>query len=258
MFTIETETKNLNEAMSLFAKETKKGIEDVIEQQTGMIVGHLIAMTPPGASKGQAMGKTGAITNVAKKRGEGRIKADIATLFPTTATREPKAWGMIENGHLWKTSMGPRKVLEYASSLHDLRRVHQFARSRKTGRVRTGLNAQNMALTTKALRNAYAKQKIKNVGMLNAGWLRAAEKVKTAKRSLPVWITRHHKKPGDAIYKRSRHGLAITVSNRMPYFPRDIDARMQRAVERRERGIAKKLKEMAERKAKRANQRMKR
>ncbi len=258
MFTIETETKSLNEAMSLFAKETKKGIEDVIEQQTGMIVGHLIAMTPPGASKGQAMGKTGAITNVAKKRGEGAVKADISTLFPTTRARPAKVWGMIENGFYFGTGRGKKKVIDYAESIHDLSRVHRFARSRKSGRVRTGLSGQNMALTTAALRNAYIKQKIKNVGMLNAGWLRAAAKVKTAKRSTPAWITRHGKKPGDANFKRSRHGLAITVSNRMPYFPRDIDARMQRAVERRERGIAKALESMAERKAKRANQRMKR
>lgn len=255
MFTAEIDTKGLNLLMSRFAKESRKGIDEVIEQQMGMIVGGLIAMTPPGASKGQAMNDRGGITAAAKKKGEGRIRADIVTLFPTTRMKEPKVWGLIENGYYWGTGRGRKKIIDYASSIHDLRRVHKAARSKSSGRVRTGLSGQNMAMTTAALRNAYAKEQIKKVGILNAGWLKASGRLKTAKRATPAWITRHGAKPGGVSFRKGKYGLSITVSNRMPYFPKDMQARMQRAVERRERGIEKALAAMLERKAKNATQR---
>ena len=256
MFTAKIDTTELNTAMAQFAKESRKGLDEVMEQQMGMIVGGLIAMTPPGASKGQAMSDRGGITTSAKKRGEGRIRADINILFPTSRKKEPAIWGMIENGFFWGTGRGKKKIIDFAGSIHDLRRVHKSARSRSTGRVRTGLSGQNMALTRSPLRTAYIKEQIKKVGILNAGWLRAARKLKTAKRLTPAWITRHGEKPGGVSFRKSKFGLAITVSNQMPYFPRDSAMRMQRAVNRRAYGITVALEKMIERKAARANKRM--
>lgn len=257
MFVTQVDTTKLNEVMRAFAKESRKGIDEVVEKQAGILVGHLIALTPPAAARSQAMNDSGGITAQAKKRGEARIKADIASLFPTTRLKPERVWGMIDNGFTWGTGREKKKIQEYAENIQDLERVHRFARSRRTGRVRTGSTGQNMAMTSAALRREFIKEKIKKVGILNAGWLAAAKRLKTARSKTPAWITRHGNKPGGVEFRNSKSGLTIFVKNRMPYFPKDQDQRIQRALDRRTYGLTKALEAMIERKAKRATQRMK-
>lgn len=254
MFETTVDTTKLNQAMKAFAKESRKDLGEILQKQGGILVGHMIALTPPAAGRSQAMNDRGGITNEAKKRGEARMKADINSLFPTTRMRPERVWGMIENGHRWGTGRGAKKIPEYAEHLDDLERVHRFARSRSTGR--TGTTGQNMALTTAALRREFIRRKIKKVGTLNAGWLAAAKKFKTAKSKTPAWITRHGEKPGGTVFRETKSGLTITIENRMPYFPKDQYRRLQRAIERREYGLEQALQAMIDRKAKRANQKM--
>lgn len=256
MFTADIDTSRLNVLMAQFAKESRKETDEIIRKQTAIIVGHLIAMTPPGKAKGQNLTDRGGIANSAKKLGEATIKADISSLFPTTRLKPEKVWGMIENGFRWGTGRGAKKIGEYAESVSDLRRVHRKARSPQTGRIRTGSIGQNMALTKASIRREFIKQQIKEVGMLSAGWLKAAEELKTARRAVPAWIRRHGRKPGNKVERKTRHGLAITVSNNMPYFPKNMNARMQRAIYRREAGLEKALQAMLDRKAAKINQKM--
>lgn len=259
MITATVDATGLYRAMEEFSKASRKSMDEVLEQQAGIMVGHLIAFTPPAASRGQAINDRGTIAMSAKKRGEAIIRADIATLFPTTAIRdEQRIYGMIDNGFQWGTGRGKKIIRDFADSISDLARVHNFARSKATGRVRTGTTGQNMALTRKALRTAYTKEKIKDVGLLNAGWLRAAKKLKTAKRATPAWITRHGDKPGGVDFRRSKSRLTITVSNKMPYFPSNMESRIARAIDRRRHGLEQALEAMLARKAKRAEQRMNR
>lgn len=258
MFETKVDTSRLNAAMRAFAKESRKSMDEVLQKQGGILVGHLIALTPPAAARAQAMNDRGGITSQAKKRGEARIKADIASLFPTTRMKPERVWGMIDNGFRWGTGRGAKRIPEYAESLDDLERVHRFARSRATGRTRTGSTGQNMAMTNAALRREFIRQKIKKVGILNAGWLSAAKKLKTAKSKTPAWITRHGNKPGGVDFRHSRSGLTITIRNRMPYFPKDQDRRIRRALDRRQYGLEQALQAMIDRKAKKATQQMKR
>jgi len=231
--------------MAVWGKETKKGMDDVILEQSAIIVGHFIAMTPPGKAKGG----DGPIGKQEKKLGERTITADLNSLFPTTRLKSEKVWGMIENGFRWGTGRGAKKIGAYAESVADLERIHRNARSKRTGRVRTGTIGQNMALTKKSILKSFISQQIKEVGMLNAGWLRAAEELKTSKRQIPAWIRRHGKKPGDAQKTKTKSGLRVTVSNRMDYFPKNMKSRMQAAANRRERGLEKALEAMLTRKA---------
>ena len=258
MITANVDTSGLNKALSEFAKESRKDMEDLLEKQGGILVGHLIALTPPGKARGQNLTDRGGIATSAKKLGEATIKADINSLFPTTRMKPEKVWGMIENGYRWGTGRGAKRIQNYAESVAELERVHRIARSRKTGRVRTGTIGQNMALTRAATRNEFRKAQIKQVGILNAGWLRAAKRLKTAKRATPAWITRHGDKPGGVLFRRSKHGLSIIVDNRMDYFPKNIEMRIQKAIDRREYGLTKALAAMIKRKADKANKKMKR
>jgi len=258
MLTIQIDTRRLNAAMQEFARESRKDLDFIIRQQAGILVGHLIALTPPGASRGQALNDRGGISNSAKQRGEANIKADIAALFPTTRIKDDSVLGMIEAGFEWGTGRGKKKITQFAASESDLARIHRAARSSSTGRARTGSTGQQMALTRASIRNAYTKQAIKSVGMLNAGWMRAATELKTASRATPAWITRHGHKPGGVTITQARGGLTIIMQNRMPYFPKDMNRRLQLAVDRRYRGLRKALEEMIERKAKKANERQRR
>jgi len=245
MFSADIDTKRLTTLMAVWGKETKKGMDDVILEQSAMIVGHFIAMTPPAKAKGGS----GPIGKEEKKLGENTIRADLNSLFPTTKLKSEEVWGMIENGFRWGTGRGAKKIGAYAESIADLERIHRNARSKRTGRVRTGTIGQNMALTKKSILKTFISKQIKEVGMLNAGWLRAAEELKTSKRQIPAWIRRHGKKPGDAQKTKTKSGLRVTVSNRMDYFPKNMKSRMQAAANRRERGLEKALEAMLARKA---------
>lgn len=255
MLEIKIDTRRLNAAMQRMAEATKKDLAAVVRQQSGIIVGHLIALTPPGAARGQSMTDTGGIDNAAKKHGEASIAADIAVLFPTTKLASKKIEAMMEAGFQFGTGRGRKIVRDFAESESDLARIHSASRS-ANGRVRTGSTGQNMALTRSAIRRAYIKKQQQKVGLLNAGWLPAANELKTAARATPAWIRRHGSKAGGVSFVKTTQGLTITVSNRQNYFPKNMDARIQRAVFRRGDGLRKALFEMTERNARKANSAM--
>lgn len=256
MLDVRIDTRRLNAAMQDYAKEARKDLNSVVRKQAGIMVGHLIAMTPPGAAKGEAMNDRGGITNSAKKHGESAIAADIAALFQPTELKDKEVYGLIEAGFEFGTGRGKKTIREFASTEADLERIHKFSRSASSGRVRTGSTGQNMALTRLALRNAYTKKAQLKVGRLNAGWLHAAAELKTIARATPAWITRHGRMPGGVSIRKTKEGLDITVANRMPYFPKDMDARIQRAVFRRGVGLRKALEAVVELRNAKANAKM--
>lgn len=256
MLTIHADTTQLREVMREFSRVSRRSLDDVIRQQAGVITGYMIALTPPAASRGQALSARGGVSNSAKKRGESRVAADIAALFPTTKMREGKIDGMIDAGFEFGTGRGRKKITQFAATEADLVRIHQAARSKSTGRTRTGSTGQNMALTRSGIRSAYIKSMQKQVGKLSAGWLRAAKELRTAKRNTPAWITRHGSKPGGVSFARMPGGLTVTMENRMPYFPRDMESRLNIATRLGTQGLRKGIAAMLEREAKKANARM--
>lgn len=256
MITAELDTSKLNKAISLFARESKKSVEQVMRQQAGIIVGHVIAVTPPGGKNSAVHSESGGITSAAKKRGESRIKSDINTLFPTTRIKPEKVYGLIAAGYKWGAGQQLRKISYYAQSAAELGRVHKLARS-SNGRIAKGVRSPYVTLTNAQAKREFFKQQKMKVGMLNAGWLKAARELKTAKRATPAWITRHGNKPGNVTFSTSKLGLTITITNKMNYFPKGIDSRLQFAINRRIRGIEKALVAMLTREGKKFNRNQK-
>lgn len=256
MINVIVDTRRLNAAMQDFARTTRKSLDSVVKGEAAIMVGQLIASTPPGDRKGDGATTSGTISNKAKKTGESRIAADIAMLFPTTKLPEEKVLGLVDAGFEFGTARGKKIVRQFAATEADLERIHKEARSPATGRVRTGSMGQLMAMTRAAVRRAYTKRAIQKVGILNAGWLNAARELKTNKKAVPAWITRHGAKPGGVVMSRVKEGLSIRVYNSVQYFPKDMDRRLQRIVDRRRHALRKAMEEMAERQAKRATKQM--
>jgi hypothetical protein len=259
MITANVDTSRLFQVMKQFSKESRKDLGTVVQERGAIMVAHLIAYTPPGASRGQALGDRGGINaKVAKGRGESSIAADIAALFPPAPRgSDEKIQGMMDSGFEFGTGRGKKIIKQHAKSLSEMKRIHDAARSKSSGRVRTGSVGQSMALAKKSLRNQYIKQAKKKVGILNAGWLRAARKLKTAKRNTPAWITRHGQQAGGVDFRHSKSGLTITVSNGVQYFPKNMTSRIDRVVNRGVYGLEKALENMIARNAAKATQRMK-
>ncbi len=256
MLDIQVDTLRLQSAMVMFSKASKKDIRKVVEQQAGILVGHMIAITPPGKGKGQDFSDSGGIALTAKKQGEAKVESDIRKIFPTSKKKEGVLWGMIEAGHEWRIGNDHKmKLREVATSTADLARIHKIARNPRTGRTRK-LRGINGAVTRRGLLTAYVRSQKKKVGELNAGWLSAARQLKTAKRQTPAWITRHGNKPGGVNISKGTGRVGIRIFNSQHWFPGDMEARARLAVTRRQRGLIKATQAILERNAAKAQAQM--
>ena len=257
MITARVDTRPFETALAEFASVARKSLDHVWKQQAGILVGHVIAVTPPGGKKGQALNDRGGIDRSAKARGESRIAADIAAIFPTATAPEDEVLGWIRAGIKVKPTKHARaaQVRDIAFTLADMARVHRIARNPQTGRTRT-LAGDNMAFARPALLRTFIRQQQKQVGALNAGWLTAAEQLKTAKRNTPAWITRHGRRGGSAQISSTRGRTRITIANHQPWFPSGMDGRVALALRRRESGLIKAAAAILERQAKAAERRM--
>lgn len=239
MFKAEIDTSKLNKLLSQLSVETRKDLNAVIQDQAKIVLGKLIAMTPPGKRKGsEFLTKEGYIAKAAEQNARKVITADVAKLFPTAAQKEEKLLGLIAKGHLFNTAIGERKIKRTALTLAEVKSVHKQARNSK-GRVNAGRAAANMAITRKSIKREFLREQFKKIGWLNAGWMRAAQKLKLTKRATPAWISRHatSNPNGGITFKNNKKGLSISVFNRTPYYPSDAAQRIQQAIRRTERSI---------------------
>ena len=259
MITVHTDTSNLESALEEFARVTRKDLAEVTKKQAGILVGHVIALTPPGGRLGQAMTDSGGIGLDAKKRGEARVAADISRLFVTTRLPEPAIDKLIHTrDHLWENPQkGGRKVdvFRRANSMADLAAVHKAARNPRNGRTRQNGGA-TMAIARASLVKAYIRETIKKVGLLSAGWIEAARELGTASRAVPAWIKRHGSQPGGSDVRDSGPGIRIRIFNLQAWFPGNMESRIEIAMRRREAGLKKATAAVLERRAKAAERRM--
>ena len=259
MINVQLDTSNLEAAIAEFATLTRKDLGEVTRQQAGILVGHLIAITPPGGKGGQAFTDSGGISLEAKKRGEARMAADISRLFVTTRLPEAAIDRLIlDRDFEWENpESGGRKVMVFrkANSMADLAIVHQAARNSRSGRTRQA-GGGFMAIARPALVKQYIRQEMAKVGKLNAGWINAARELKTANRAVPAWITRHGAGRGGANVTERAGKMGITLFNSEIWFPNSMESRVALAVGRRERGLVKALDAVLARRAAAAARRM--
>ncbi len=256
MIDVKVNTSRLEAAIAEFATLTRKDISEVYRQQAGILVGHVIAITPPGGKGGEAFTDSGGIGLDAKKRGEAVIAADISRLFPTSKLKHETLVGMVNAGFEFQTGKGHKDIVrEIAESPEDLRRIHQFARNPRTGRTRK-MKGIGMAITRKAILKQYIRQEMAKVGKLNAGWINAAREMKTASRAVPAWITRHGAGRGGANVTERAGKIGITLFNNEVWFPTGMESRVALAVRRRENGLTKAMEAVIARRAAAAERKM--
>jgi hypothetical protein len=256
MIDLQINTSGLQAAIAEFARVSRKDITTVVRQQAGILVGHVIALTPPATHKGGMMTDTGGISLDAKKRGESSIAADIASIFPTTSLKDEAVEALIGIGHDWRGRGGRKmKIPVFAKTTEELRRVHQASRSPATGRTRQ-LGGSGMAVTRKAVLKQYIKQEQQKVGKLNAGWLSAGRDLKTAARAMPAWIRRHGERPGGSSTTNVEDRVSVRIFNSQEWFPGTMESRVRIALRRREIGLQKAVEAILERRAKAASARM--
>jgi hypothetical protein len=257
MIDVKVDTTNLEAALAEFAKITRKDLGEVTKQQAGILVGHVIAITPPGYSA--LISDSGGISLAAKKAGESRMAADISKVFVTTTLPQPVIERLInDRDFLWENPQsGGRKVMVYrrANSLADLAVVHKGARNPRNGRTRQA-GGGLMAIARPALVKQYIRESMKKVGLLNAGWLNAARELKTASRAVPAWIKRHGPQSGGATVRDSGARVGIMIYNWQAWFPDSMTGRVALAVQRRENGLRKAMEAILERRAAAAQKKM--
>jgi hypothetical protein len=253
MLEIKIDTSKMERALSEFADLTRKDFSEVMKKQAGIMVGQLIGVTPPGHA--EAMNSDGGITTAAKKSGEARIASDIAKLFPTTKLKEERVDGLIADGFKWESGKGRFPVAGKAFTMADLKKYHSAARNRANGRTSAGRGA-NMAVTRRALRTAYIKQQQQKVGMLAAGWIRAADELGTSSRRVPNWIRRHGAGPGGADINDRGGRINIRLFNSNAWFGPGMDSRVRYVVSRNEKGALAQLNRELIKRAKAAERRM--
>jgi hypothetical protein len=228
----------------------------VLKQQAGLLVGHLIGMTPPGNIIGGTLNDAGGLTKASHDAGRFAIAGDIAALFPVSNLSEKRIQGMTDAGFEWGTGRGKKIVRQTAFTEAEMERLHKAARSPLNGRVRTGARGVNMAVTKAKVRAAYIRKAQENVGLLAAGWLAAAAEM-NSKARIPAWVKKHGRQPGGATESRQRGGVTITLYNNQFWFPRDMARRVGYALARRERGLRKELEILMEKAAAKAQAKMK-
>lgn len=256
MIDVQVDTGNLEAAIAEFATAARKDLGDVYRQQAGILVGHVIAITPPGGKGGEAFSDSGGISLAAKKRGEAVIAADIARIFPTSKVKHDALVGMVNAGFEFQTGKGHKDtVREVAETAEDLARIHQFARNPRTGRTRK-MKGIGMAITRANVRKQYIRQEMAKVGKLNAGWINAARELKTASRAVPAWITRHGAGRGGADVSERGGKIGVRIFNSEIWFPQGMESRVRLAVARRENGLMKAMEAILERRARAAERRM--
>lgn len=256
MIDVNVDTSNLERSISDFATLSRKDLGEETKQQAGILVGHVIAITPPGT--GGVMSDSGGISLKAKKAGEIMIASDIAKIFPTTRLPIAQIDALIAARHEWEGA-GGTKLLTYrrANTLGEMATVHQEARNPNSGRTRAK-GGRFTALVRPALLKQYIKQQNARVGILNAGWIAAARELKTAARNVPAWITRHGRRPGGSQVQDGGGKVLIRIFNSQSWFPGDMTRRVALALARREDGLKKACEAILERRAKQAQARLNR
>jgi hypothetical protein len=215
------EIGNLLKRLRKVPEEAPRIIKKAIDADARGFVRDIVNLTPP--SQGKA--------NIeSKKRGEGRVEADVRKAYGTPSD----LWRLIRDkegegtaGQFWsyvklnqwkKANDISRRIVGREFSPFDGGAEHKRRRNPRTGRVIGGEQPKHKTvfLNTFQLRKlkGYTKKQQKNVGLLAGGFVRAAEELRV---KLPQWVTRHKLRLGTITKSETRRGYSITIANTARY-----------------------------------------
>ena len=172
-------------------RQVKKSQEEVMREMTKDLVSTVIALTPPSAGK-YATGMT------AKKRGERTTEGQIRRVFEGVTK-----------------SRADKDNFEFNNSQSGMGIIHR--RARRNGTVRRGSVGRRVKVMKGPL-NRYIKRRKSKVGMLAAGWGKAASDFGVRGRNYPAWIRRHQNKAkGTARFKVKQDSIHVRFTNNVRY-----------------------------------------
>jgi len=174
------ETVSFNRSLALLRSIVPKEGAELLKQQAGGFVKRVVSITPPSGG-----GRTGLD---ARRGGERSIGRDLSAIFvgrPRIGKRQVKK----VFGHTPKSPIFVKTKVLYP----DVKRIYEERRARKDFHGRKVMTrGQRAAYYVDIYQlDALKKTLVKKVGILAAGWNRAAQELGV---KLPAWVTRH----GDA------------------------------------------------------------
>jgi hypothetical protein len=243
----EIDAWGLTEALREFAELTRRDVEAETRRQAGLLIGNLIAVTPPSSGQGGTIREGFVLSVDARRAGEARVGADVSQLFAKTRAAESAVRRWIAKGR--KPRDGSRAPTEYVATVEEAKRFHLAQRSRATGRAsRTGPRAW---APTGVVKDYTARAKA-NVGRMASGWVRAANTLGTPSRYVPAWVRRHGATFGWCnVVASPDGGIDITAANATPGIGKlhDVERRVRWALKTREQALYKQMLAIAAKRA---------
>lgn len=261
--TSKVDTSELELAIQRFAANSKRGLPDIILQQSRLLCEDLARRTPPNTWNGKDGKEAGekAITgdlfggrevnmggfmvktqgffivgnyDTAAKDQDGRrreggvLEGFITSLF---TNKEGVVYGVEK--HLYRPNASVQEMLAHRDRY----------RSKSTGKMsKAGLRTRDVGrhvfidrmVVRKSAATRFLKVLHKRVGFMAGGWASVARRLGRISRDFPAWI-RRHSSPGDASLEQMGDGAAVVMVNRSVYpsLVGQITSRVQTAVDSR-------------------------
>lgn len=239
MIAVEIDSWGLTEAIREFAETTRRDVEAETKRQGGLLVGNLIAVTPPSSGQGGTISEGFVLSVDARRAGEARVASDISVLMVGARASEATVRRWIAKGR--KPRDGSRAPTEYVATVDEAKRFHLKSRSGATGRAsRTGARAW----APKPVIKDYTARAKAHVGRMASGWVRAANALGTPSRYVPAWVRRHGATFGWCnVVPSPDGGVDITIANATPGIGKlhDVERRVRWALKTREQALVKQV-----------------
>lgn len=213
-------TDKFLKAFDTYMRGSKRSRLSALQTQARGILRSVIAVTPPSGWDPSVREMTSGTE--AKRRGEQAILNDLAKIMRSSGKRNPDP-------------SSPAAI-------------HKSFRQPSTGRVQKDLREEKFRIATAVLK-AYRQETKSMVGFLASGWVPAARKLE--KIRIPAWIARHSA-PGHCILSVGPKGIAFRATNEVKFagHMKDMQRRVNYAVNAQIRNISKILKNLEEKQMK--------
>jgi len=216
------EIGNLLKRLRKVPNEAPRIIKKAIDTDARGFVRDIVNLTPP--SQGKA--------NIeSKKRGEGRVEADVRKAYGTPSDMwrlirdktgdkgiADNFWAYVKLKQWYRANEIAQRITGYSIDVFDGGAEHKRRRNPRTGRVIGGEQPKHkrvfLAPGQEKNLKKYSKAKQALVGTLAAGFVPAAQELGV---KLPVWVTRQRITPGTIKTRRNQISYSIEISNTARY-----------------------------------------
>lgn len=226
--TFEIANARLIQTLKDVGPQLRKGNKEMVTKASRLAITKAVAITPP-------MSKDRGPTKETQRFAERIVQGDVRRVLATAAyayetIQSPAAasafWFLTHRGgakrrvanieaaeaivrkHSYNVRMRDAPIVMRAD-------VREHERARKRGRVPKGARVKQIAIRPTEI-NQHIRRKQKNIGLLAAGWLPAADHLKA--RGVPAWIKRHRgKAEGSIKIQDTQDQFIMDLINSVPW-----------------------------------------